>query len=115
MLHGPNPVAADREVLLTRLLADKDFIDAVAGRIVKMRAFEKVLLGDDAASENLVLGQAWKTMMDTVLQALATHIHPTGVGPSGTASNAAVYTDAASNLADQLCDWIFTQKDVPVP
>lgn len=123
-LFQPNPplTAEDltaREVDLTRFLLSKDFVRAVAGQIVEMKAFQDMFLGDEGATENLVLGQAWKSMMSAVLGALASHVHPTGVGPSGppSAPELTTFNTEKTNVdnEDHLSDWVFTQKAVPVP
>lgn len=44
---------------------------------------DKIQLGDDTATEPFVLGNLWKTAMETILQALITHTHTSGVGPTG--------------------------------
>lgn len=70
-------------------------------------------IGDQGATENLVLGQLWKTMMSTVLNAIAAHVHPTGTGPSGPPNNAATYITEDTGLPNILSDMAFTQKEVP--
>jgi hypothetical protein len=72
-----------------------------------------IFFGTESASEPMVLGNLWKTMMDTVLQALAVHIHPTGVGPSGPPTNASVYTGEAAKTAATISDFIKGQKTKP--
>jgi hypothetical protein len=72
-----------------------------------------IFFGTESASEPFVLGNLWKAMMDTVLQALAVHIHPTGVGPSGPPDNASVYTTEKGKTADTISDFIFGQKVQP--
>lgn len=72
-----------------------------------------IFLGTETATEPIVLGNLWKTMMDTILTALAAHVHPTGVGPSGPPDNAAVYTAQAALTAATISDFIFGQKTKP--
>jgi hypothetical protein len=119
LLHGPQPVPKTRETDLTRLLFSKEFVRMVAGEIMELRAFQKLTLGDDTATENFVLGQQWKAMMSSVLDAIANHTHPTGVGPSGTLAPPQSVTIATKknevDNEDHLSDWIFGQKDVPTP
>lgn len=70
--------------------------------------------GDDAPAENLVLGQVLKTMLSTVLEAIAEHTHIDGMGAITTPpSNAATYTaQKASPVDDEamLSDIAFTEK-----
>jgi hypothetical protein len=58
-------------------------------------------------------------MMSSVLDAIANHTHPTGVGPSGTLAPPQSVTIATKknevDNEDHLSDWIFGQKDVPTP
>lgn len=72
-----------------------------------------IFFGTESASEPMVLGDLWKAMMDTILNALAVHIHPTGVGPSGPPDNAATYTGEAAKTADTISDFIKGQKAKP--
>jgi len=44
---------------------------------------DEILLGGSAATDHLVLGDTLKTQLGTILQQIADHFHPTGVGPSG--------------------------------
>lgn len=52
-------------------------------------------LGGLGVTEPFVLGTQLATMLTTVLTDLATHVHPTGVGPSGPPITAAVYAAQA--------------------
>lgn len=72
-----------------------------------------IFFGTESASEPFVLRNLWKTMMDTILAALAAHIHPTGVGPSGPPTNASVYTGEAAKTAATISDFIKGQKAKP--
>lgn len=72
-----------------------------------------IFFGTESASEPMVLGNLWKATMATILNALAVHTHPTGVGPSGPPDNAATYTTEASKLQDALSDFINGQKVKP--
>jgi hypothetical protein len=78
---------------------------------VRPAAGKDVFIGDKGASENLVLGQAFKTMMDTVLNAIATHFHGSGVGPTTAPTNAVTFTQEAALLTNLLSDMAFTQKE----
>lgn len=72
-----------------------------------------IFFGSESASEPMVLGNLWKTMTDTVLAAIAAHIHPTGVGPSGPPTNAATFTAEAAKTAATISDFIKGQKTKP--
>jgi len=102
-----------RKATATSLLMSEDFINAVAGKVVNMQASENIYFGGDTASENFVLGQELKTLLQDILTALITHVHPTSFGPSGPGSTTQELTDALSsvNLNEQLSDWIFGTKD----
>lgn len=71
-----------------------------------------VRLGGLSASEPLVLGTQLQNLLSSVLGALAAHVHPTGVGPSGPPSNAATYVTAKGQVdAGALNSEVaFTQK-----
>ena len=57
----------------------------------------EVSLGEQGAGkEPLVLGDKLVQMLNTVLQGLANHVHPTGTGPSGPPTNAATFTQERS-------------------
>lgn len=71
-----------------------------------------VFVGDTSATENLVLGQAFKTFAEDLIDALLQATYPTGVGPSGpmlTPSSTTLTTLKAS-LNTLLSDMAFTQK-----
>jgi len=72
-----------------------------------------IFLGSESAAEHMVLGDLWKAMMDTILTDLATHIHPTGVGPSGPPATASVYTGEKAKTAATISDFITGQKAKP--
>lgn len=119
LLHTRNATPQERAVDFTKLFMSKQFVRAVAGELLQMSAFQKMVLGDDTAAENFVLGQQWKSMMSAVLDAVLYHIHPTGVGPSGsmTGTQATTIANAKTDVDNEehLSDWIFGQKDVPTP
>lgn len=73
-----------------------------------------IRIGSADAAEPLVLGTQLNSMLDTVLGALATHVHPTGVGPSGPPDNAATYTAQKTKVGngDIVSDDVFTAKTV---
>jgi len=83
-----------------------------------------IFLGTESASEPFVLGTQWKTLMVSFLTAFLTHIHPTGVGPSGqpggsaqspnpTAAAASEADLVAVNALTHLSDFIKGQKVKP--
>jgi hypothetical protein len=115
VLRSPREVEELRRVDLTSLLANKDAIRLIAGQVMELFSYSMLHLGTEAdATENFVLGQSWKTLMETVLQDLIDHVHPTGVGPSGTSPTlTASFVPLKASLDDQLSDWIFGQKAAP--
>jgi hypothetical protein len=76
-----------------------------------------IFFGTGSASENVVLGQQWKTMMSDFLTNFLSHTHPTGVGPSGPPANPELgqvtTIKAGVDAGDQLSDFIFSQKGRP--
>jgi len=70
-------------------------------------------LGGVDSAEPLVLGTQLQNLLSNVLAALATHTHPTGVGPSGPPANAATFTTAktAVDAGDLNSEIAFTQKE----
>jgi len=114
---GELPDMTERSIDLTSLLANKDVIRLIAGQVMELFSYSMLHLGKEAdATENFVLGQSWKTLMETVLQDLIDHVHPTGVGPSGTSPTLlASFAPLKAALDDQLSDWIFGQKAAPTP
>ena len=74
-------------------------------------------LGGVGSAEPLVLGTQLQNLLSDVLAALATHTHPTGVGPSGPPANAATFTSAKTTVdAGSLnSDVAFTQKAPDAP
>lgn len=83
------------------------------GRAVKVLT-NKILIGDDDSTENVVLGQVFKTMMSTVLEALAVHLHVGNLGYyTGVPNNADVYSDQKASPVDDeaiLSDESFARK-----
>lgn len=76
---------------------------------------KKVSLGSAAAAEPFVLGNVFQAMMETVLEAIATHTHASNVpsAPTSPPLNAAVFeAQKASPVADKviLSDEIFGEK-----
>jgi hypothetical protein len=73
-------------------------------------------LGEDTATENLVLGQKLKELMETMIDLLINHRHPTGVGPSNTVmppESVQLITDVKNKLEEFLCLFAFTQRELP--
>lgn len=70
----------------------------------------KIQLGTEASSENLVLGQVLKTMLSALLDAVANHTHA-GIGAPPT--NAAAFTSLKSSPVDDgamLSNVAFTER-----
>jgi len=74
-----------------------------------------MFFGTQDATEPVVLGLLFQTLLSDLLDADIVHTHPTGVGPSGPPLNAATYTalKATVTAGDQLSDFIFAQKVKP--
>ncbi len=70
-----------------------------------------IFLGSESASEPFVLGNLWKTMMDTILDALAVHGHPSFGAPP---SNAATFIAEKAKTSATISDFIKGQKTSPV-
>ena len=112
----------EREDDRTRLYLDKDYIEAIAGEVVKIISNNsnieltpgptgKLLFGNVDSTENMVLGQQWKSQMEEILDMivsitdrLALHTHPTGTGPSGppTAPDSNDLAASAGYIRDEL-------------
>ena len=71
-----------------------------------------IRIGAPDAAEPLVLGTQLQDTLSTVLNALATHTHPTAVGPSGPPTNAATFVTEKTKVdAGNLnSDVAFTSK-----
>lgn len=79
------------------------------GQLVYLKS-GKILLGSKTATENLVLGQVFKTMMSTLLDAIANHTHPgLGYQPSNFADFEALKYSPIEDEAI-LSDEVFTEK-----
>lgn len=72
-----------------------------------------VFIGDQGATENLVLGQAFKTFAENLIDALLAATYPTGVGPTGPMlpPQSVTLTNLKAALDDLLSDMAFTQKE----
>lgn len=100
----------------TRFYMDKDFIRAVAGQVIEMSSGSTMHFGTQAgATENLVLGQKFKELLEDLIDAILALQVPTGVGPSGFPINSPTFTALKATVTneDQLSNWVFTQKDPP--
>lgn len=74
-----------------------------------------IKVGSPNSAENLVLGKVFQTMMSTVLQALADHVHITSAPgfPTSKPTNANVFSDQKASPVDDnkvLSDISFTEK-----
>lgn len=124
----------------TVMSIDKDFFLLAAGSLVELQALagdivlipsDKILFGDEASEENMVLGQKWRetmlSFMETIIEHLEwfkVHTHPTGVGPSGGILEPALgATDRLiddnmqpliDNIDNNLSDYIFGSKEAPI-
>lgn len=80
---------------------------------VKPAAGKDVFIGDTGATENLVLGQQFKTFASNLIDALLTASYPTGVGPTGPMlpPSATTLTSLKTALDTLLSDMAFTQKE----
>jgi hypothetical protein len=74
-----------------------------------------IYLGSASASEPLVLGNLWKSGMDSFLTAFVAHTHTTSMGPSGPPDPGSIAgaESVRSGLAGSLSDFVFTQKVKP--
>ncbi len=72
-----------------------------------------VFIGDQGATENLVLGQKFKQFASDLIDALLTATYPTGTGPSGPMlpPESATLTNLKAALDTLLSDMAFTQKE----
>lgn len=67
-----------------------------------------IFFGSQDAAEPVVLGELWKTMQSSFMQAFLDHKHPTGTGPSGpplppeltTVTNLKADVDGKAHLSD---------------
>jgi len=80
---------------------------------VKPASGKDVFIGDQGATENLVLGQQFKTFASNLIDALLSATYPTGVGPSGPMlpPSATTLTSLKAALDTLLSDMAFTQKE----
>lgn len=72
-----------------------------------------VFIGDQGATENLVLGQQFKTFAENLIDALLAATYPTGTGPSGPMlpPQSVTLTNLKVQLNNLLSDMAFTQKE----
>ena len=124
-LPQPNPPQGrfERSTANTTVRFTDSEIELIAKEAVKiisqntdiiLQPAVNLLLGSEEATENLVLGQLWKTLMSSVLGALMSHTHGTGVGPSGPPLPPELTTFTTEKTGvdngNQLSDFIFAQK-----
>jgi hypothetical protein len=139
----PNPplsdtAPTDRSIDQTSLFMDSNSIIATAGSIIRLLTTDSSIyltpgtglyFGDQGSSENMVLGQVWKTSMTTLLESVISfmeefnkHTHATGTGPSSVPLAPEVTTvtqiipevqELIDNIDDNLSDYIYGSKDVP--
>lgn len=127
-LPQKNPPAGEflRAEIASKLTMDKNFITAIAGETARIIARTSnieitpagnLYLGSNTATENFIMGQSWKTMMETLIDALLAATYPTGTGPSGTMNtpSSTTLTNLKNALDDQLSKFIFGQENSPTP
>lgn len=80
---------------------------------VKPASGKDVFIGDTGATENLVLGQQFKTFASNLIDALLSATYPTGLGPSGPMlpPSATTLASLKAALDTMLSDMAFTQKE----
>lgn len=80
---------------------------------VKPASGKDVFIGDQGASENLVLGQKFKQFASDLIDALLVAIYPTGVGPSGPMlpPSSVTLNTLKAQLDTLLSDMAYTQKE----
>ena len=89
-----------------------ELVNIVAKRgDVNIQTPEGQILFGAGASENMLLGQQWKTMMTTILNLLISHVHPTAVGPAGPSPNLAALSSEIAQLDTKLSNFIFGKAD----
>ena len=109
-------VESERETSATRLLADQDFITAVAGRVMELAAHDNLYIGREGqATEPLVLGSTWESLMGSILDIIRDHTHSTALGPTGTTlpPHSVTIETTRAQLPTAQSDWAFTQKTAP--
>lgn len=70
----------------------------------------KIKLGSTEATERLVLGNKWKSLMEKLINAINKIQVPTSSGPSGTPINAVEFNAIKKDLEDALSDFVYTQE-----
>ncbi len=74
---------------------------------------DKIYFGSLTAAENMVLGQAFKTLAEALFDLIVAHTHPDALGGTGVPANAAAFTALKATLPLSLSDFIFGQKVAP--
>jgi len=82
------------------------------GNIIKILS-NKIYFGSLTAAENMVLGQAFKTLAEALFDLIVAHTHPDALGGTGPPANAAAFTTLKATIPLSLSDFIFGQKVSP--
>lgn len=106
-------VEADGERRLTTHAGAFFVIDKDGNIRVQPAPGKDVFIGNQGATENLVLGQMFKQFASDLIDALLAATYPTGTGPSGPMlpPQAATLATLKANLDNLLSDMAFTQKE----
>ncbi len=104
---------ADGERRLTTHAGASVEIDKDGNVRVQPAPGKDVFIGNQGATENLVLGQKFKTFAEGLIDALLAATYPTGTGPSGPMlpPQATTLATLKAQLNDLLSDMAFTQKE----
>lgn len=73
----------------------------------------QIYFGSLTAAENMVLGQAFKTLAEALFDLIVAHTHPDALGGTGAPANAAAFTALKATIPLSLSDFIFGQKVAP--
>jgi hypothetical protein len=71
----------------------------------------KIKLGSPSASEQLVLGNKWLSLMENIIDAITTITVPTPSGPSGTPINTPQFKALKKKLSQVLSNFVYTQEN----
>jgi hypothetical protein len=118
------PIAPEVGFVLGSFHSDQDAIpegaDAEGERVIEADARLRVLVGEmevqitpelfrvggEGATEPYVLGNKSKTLLESLIDWMAAHTHPTGVGPSGPPATAADVTAKKTEIPGTLSEII---------
>jgi hypothetical protein len=83
--------------------------DLTAADVTTITAPE-IYLGGSGASEPLIFGEVWKSLLEEILDALVAHIHPGPTGPTGPSlpPDGVTFTTVKAKLATALSSQNFT-------